>query len=114
MYRGINVFIIGYQHRNNLVEDTNGDLFADCPNIFNRWKSYFSQLLNIHNDNYFRRMEVHTAEPLIPGHSHLEVEIAITKPKSNPSLGSDQIPVELVEGGGETLVSVIDKLINST
>jgi hypothetical protein len=27
----------------------NGDLLADSHTIVNRWKSYFSQLLNVHN-----------------------------------------------------------------
>jgi hypothetical protein len=36
LYRGINVFKRGYQPRNNLVKDENGDLLADFHNIFNR------------------------------------------------------------------------------
>jgi hypothetical protein len=46
--RGINEFKRGYQLRNNLVKDENGDLLADSHNILNRWKKYFSQLLNVH------------------------------------------------------------------
>jgi hypothetical protein len=42
LYRGLNEFKRGYQLRNNLVKDENGDLFADSHNIFNRWKNYFS------------------------------------------------------------------------
>jgi hypothetical protein len=49
LYRGINEFKRGYQPRNNLVKDENGDLLADSHNILNRWKNYFSQLLNVHN-----------------------------------------------------------------
>jgi hypothetical protein len=45
LYRGINEFKRGYQPRNNLVKDENGDLLADSHNILNRWKNYFSQLL---------------------------------------------------------------------
>jgi uncharacterized protein YaaR (DUF327 family) len=48
LYRGINEFKRGYQPRNNLVKDENGDL-ADSHNVLNRWKNYFSQLLNMHN-----------------------------------------------------------------
>jgi hypothetical protein len=33
--------------RNNLVKDENGDLLADSHSILNRWKNYFSQLLNL-------------------------------------------------------------------
>jgi hypothetical protein len=46
LYRGINEFKRGYQPRNNLVKDENGDLFADSHNIFNRWKNHFSQLFS--------------------------------------------------------------------
>jgi hypothetical protein len=49
LYRGINEFKRGYQPRSNLVKDENGDLLADSNTILNRWKCYFSQLLNVHN-----------------------------------------------------------------
>jgi hypothetical protein len=80
--RRINGFKKGYQPRNNLVKDKNGDLLADFHNILNRWKNYCSQLLNVHNVIDVRQIEVRTAEPLVPGPSHLEVEIAIAKLKS--------------------------------
>jgi hypothetical protein len=79
LYRGINECNRGYQPRNNLVKDENGDLLADSHNILNRWKNYFSQLLNVHNVSDIRQIEVHMAETLVPGHSHLEAEIAIAK-----------------------------------
>jgi hypothetical protein len=56
-------------------------------------------------------MLVHTPEPLVPGPSHLEVEIAVAKLKKYKSPGSDQIPAELIQGG-EILLSAIHKLIN--
>jgi hypothetical protein len=71
LYRGINQFNRGYQLRNNLVKDENGDLLADSHNILNRWKNYFSQLLDVHNVSDVRQIEVHTAEPLVPGPSRL-------------------------------------------
>jgi hypothetical protein len=37
--------------RSNLMKDENGELIADSPNIFNRWKKYFYQLLNLHKFN---------------------------------------------------------------
>jgi hypothetical protein len=63
------------------VKDKNGDLLVDAPIILNRWKNYFSQLLNAHNVSNVRQLEVHVAQPLLPGPSHLEVEIAIAKLK---------------------------------
>jgi hypothetical protein len=62
LYRGINVFQRDYQPRNNLMKDGNGDLLADSHNILNRWKNYFSQLLNVHNVSDVRQIEVHMAE----------------------------------------------------
>jgi hypothetical protein len=56
---------------------------------------------------------VHTAEPLVPGPSRLEAEIAIGQLKRYKSPGSDQIPAELIQAGGEILLSAIHKLINS-
>jgi hypothetical protein len=59
LYRGIKEFKRGYQPRNNLVKDENGDLLADSHSILNRWKNYFSQLLNVHNVSGVRQIEVH-------------------------------------------------------
>jgi hypothetical protein len=54
------------------VKDENGDMLADL-NILNRWKNYFSQLLNVHNVSDVRQIEIHTAEPIIPEPSPFEV-----------------------------------------
>jgi hypothetical protein len=61
------------------VKAENGDLLSDSHNNLNRWKNNFSQLLNVHNISDVRQIEVHTAEPLLPGSSRLEAEIAIAK-----------------------------------
>jgi hypothetical protein len=67
----------------------------------------------VHYVSDVRQTEVHTAEPLVLGPSRLEVEIAIAKLKKYRSPGSDQIPAELIQAGGEILLSEIYKLINS-
>jgi hypothetical protein len=71
-----------------------------------------SQLLNMHNISDVKQIEIHTSEPLLSGPSCLEVEIAIAKFKKYKLLGSDQILAELIQAGGQILVSVIYKLIN--
>jgi hypothetical protein len=58
-------------------------------------------------------MEIHTAEPLVPDTSSFEVEIAVAKLKKCKSADSDNIPAELIQAGGDTLLSAIHKLINS-
>jgi hypothetical protein len=59
----------------------NGDLLADSHSISNRWKNYFSQVLNVHRVSDVRQIEIHTAEQLVPEPSLSEVEIAIEKLK---------------------------------
>jgi hypothetical protein len=97
LYRGINEFKRGYQLRNNFVKDKNSGLLAYSHNILNRWKNYFSQLLNLYNVGDVRHIEVLMAEPLVPGPSRLEVGIAISKFKKYKLPGSDEIPVELIQ-----------------
>jgi hypothetical protein len=70
-------------------------------------------LLNVYNVSDVRQIEVHTAEPLVPGPSRLEVEIATSKLKKYKSRGSDEIATEVSRSGGEILLSVIHKLITS-
>jgi hypothetical protein len=69
--------------------------------------------LNVHNVSDVRQIEAHIAEQLVPGPSHLDVEIFIAELKNYKSPGSDQIPAELYQAGGEILVFVIHKLITS-
>jgi hypothetical protein len=71
-------------------------------------------------DNYYHPYKCHvyaakphTAEPLVPEPSLVEVEIAIGKLKSYKSPGTDQIPAEMIKAGGENLCSEIHKLICS-
>jgi hypothetical protein len=70
-------------------------------------------VLNVHGVHDVRQMDIHTAEPLVPEPSLVEVKIAIGKLKRYKSLGTDQIPAELIKGGHETLLSEIHNLINS-
>jgi hypothetical protein len=53
------------------------------------------------------------AEPLVPEPSMPEVEMTSEKLKRHKSPGTDQIPAELIKGGGRTIRSEIHKLINS-
>ena len=83
MYRGINDFKKGYQPRTIIVKDEKGELVADRHSIMARWRNYFSQLLNVHEDNDVRQAEIHTVEPLMPEPSAFEFELTIGKLKSH-------------------------------
>jgi hypothetical protein len=58
-----------------------------------------------------RQIQIHTAEPLALDPSPLEVKIAIAKFKKNKSPGSDRIPAERIQGGGETLGSIYSLIL---
>jgi hypothetical protein len=57
--------------------------------------------LNVHGVNDVRHTKIHTAEPLAPGLSSDEVEIANEKLKSYNSPGTGDISVELIQAGGD-------------
>jgi hypothetical protein len=81
MYRGINEFKKGYHPRFNIIKDEDGNLPVDPQNVLNRWENFFNQVLNVHGVHNVRQMHIHTAEPLVPEPSLVEVEIAIGKLK---------------------------------
>jgi hypothetical protein len=94
LYRGINDFKNGYHPGTNISEGEKGNFVADPYNFVAGWTKHFSQLLNVHGVNDFRRTETHTAETLVPESSDFEVESVIEKLKSHKSPGIDQIPGE--------------------
>jgi hypothetical protein len=69
------------------MKDENGDLMADSHSILNMWKKYFSQLLNVQRASDVRRIELHTAKPLIPDLGPVDVKIAITELKRHKLSG---------------------------
>jgi hypothetical protein len=48
-----------------------------CLRILIIFSLYYSELLNVHNVSDVRQTEVHTAEPIVPGPSRLEVELLL-------------------------------------
>jgi hypothetical protein len=66
LYKEINYFKRDYEPRSNLVKDESADLLADFHIILNRWKNYFSQLLNVYRASDVRQIEINIAELLVP------------------------------------------------
>jgi hypothetical protein len=94
------------------VKDESDDLLEDSHIVFNRRKNYVSPLLNVHMASDVRQIEIHTAEPILRDPSPFKVEIAIEKLKRYKLQGSDQIPAEFIQAGGEILHYKIHELIN--
>ena len=85
------------------MKDEKSDLVAHSHSIVARWRKYLSQLFNVYGVKDVGQAEIHTAEPLLPGPSASEVELAIDKLKSHNSPGIDQIPAEQIKAGGRTI-----------
>jgi hypothetical protein len=71
------------------VKDEYGHLLADSHNILNRWKNYFSQLLNVHKVSDVRQVEIYTAESLVSDSIPFEFAKATQNLKRYKSQGSD-------------------------
>jgi hypothetical protein len=69
--------------------------------------------VNVHGINDVKRAEMHTSEQLVPETSSFKVQITIEKQKRYKLSHIDQIMVELVKAGGNTLCFDIHKHINS-
>ena len=91
----------GYQPRCNIVKDEKGELVADSHSIVARWRNYISQLFNVHRLKVVGKVEIPTANPLVPEPSAFECELAIDKLKNYKSTGIDEIPEELIKAGLE-------------
>jgi hypothetical protein len=91
------------------MKDEDGNLLAD-PRVLNKWKNFFNQVLNVHGVHDVRQVDIHSAEPLVPEPSLVEVKICIGKLKSYKSLATDQVSAVLIKAGGE-IHSEIHKLI---
>jgi hypothetical protein len=102
---------MGYQSTINLVKDEN--LLADSHSTLNRYNYDLTQLLNVYRISGVRQIEIRTAEPLVTVPSPLEYGIAIAKLRKCKFPGSNKIPAELIQAGGEILHSKIHMIIYS-
>jgi hypothetical protein len=110
MYRGIDEFKKGYQPSIKFINDENGNLLADPQRVLSTSKKFSNQVLNAHGIYDVRQMDIHTAEPLVPEPSLVEVEITVGKLESYKSPGTDHIPANLIKSVGEILCSEMNKL----
>lgn len=89
------------------VRDTEGRLLKQAPEIRNRWREYYLQLLNATS---VADLEAIQSLPQYPEHASLgeppspeEVENAIKLLKNNKAPGLDELPAEVFKNGGREL-----------
>ena len=89
-------------------------MVTDSYSNLARCRNHICQLLNVHGINDVRQTEICTVKPLVPEPSAFEFEMNNEKLKRQKSLGTDQIPAELIKAEGRTIRSQIQDLINTT
>jgi hypothetical protein len=57
-YTGINEFKKGYQPRMNIINDENGNLFADPQSVLNRWKNFLDEVLKVHGVHSVKQNDI--------------------------------------------------------
>ncbi len=102
------------QWRTTTIQDKHGKCLTEEQDILKKWSEYCSELYNYrttgdtevlsvppatHNDNY----------PIL----RKEVEAAVKSLKKGKSAGADNFPGELVQAGGEAMISVLLTICNN-
>ena len=96
------------QGRSSTIQDKSGKyLTEEKKEILSRWTEYCSELYNYEScgDNAVLDCSQPQEEDLQPILRE-EVEIAVASLKKGKSAGVDNIPAELVQAGGETMIDV--------
>ena len=101
------------QEKTTTIRDRSGKCLTEEREILNRWTEYCSELYN-HKTN---------RDPSVPNcpqtdtendHPILreEVQAAVQSLKKGKSAGVDNIPAELVQAGGEDVISALATICN--
>ena len=101
------------QGRSSTIQDKSGKCLTEEKEILSRWTEYCSELYNYEScgDNTVLDCIQPPEEDLQPILRE-EVEIALASLKKGKSAGVDNIPAELVQAGGETMIDVLTEICN--
>ena len=101
------------QGRSSTIQDKSGKCLTEEKEILSRWTEYCSELYNYEScgDNAVLDCSQLPKEDLQPILRE-EVEIAVASLKKGKSAGVDNIPAELVQAGGETMIDVFTEICN--
>ena len=101
------------QGRSSTIQDKSGKCLTEEKEILCRWTEYCSELYNYEScgDNAVLDCSQPPEEDLQPILRE-EVEIAVASLKKGKSAGVDNIPAELVQAGGETMIDVLTEICN--
>ena len=101
------------QGRSSTILDKSGKCLTEEKEILSRWTEYCSEMYNYEScgDNTVLDCSQPPEEDLQPILSE-EDEIAVASLKKGKSAGVDNIPAELVQAGGKTMMDVLTEICN--
>ena len=106
-YKGVSEVRKGYQPRSNMVRDKNGNMLVNEEQIKDRWKEYFSELLNRPDPEEPVENVEEMNEEEVQGWTDIEVRAAINRLKNHKAAGTDGIVAELLKHGGNELLDEV-------
>ena len=101
------------QGKATTVQDRSGKCLTEEQQILNRWTEYCSELYN-HKANGEPSILNYTQTDTEDDHPILrrEVEAAVQSLKKGKSTGVENIPAELVQAGGEEVITALMTICN--
>ena len=106
------------QGRSSTIQDKSEKCLTEEKEILSRWTEYCSELYNYESCGDNTVLDCSQPPPHPPTEEDLqpilreEVETAVASLKKGKSAGVDNIPAELVQGGGETMIVVLTEICN--
>ena len=101
------------QGRSTAIQDKDGNCLTEDQDVIKRWTEYCSELYNHQSTGDAKVLNV---PPATDNSSHSilreEVEAAVKSLKKRKSAGVDNIPAELVQAGGDDMISALLLICN--
>lgn len=103
----------GSQETCSSVKDKEGNLLTEPADVDNRWKEYFSELLNAGEGEYEgNHGELEGQRNVEAGITPEEVNAALKRMKRNKAVGCDGLPVEIFKEAEGTLMPYLVVMFN--
>ena len=102
------------QSKVNSIKDKNGDIIMEKSKIMKRWTEYCTELYNyeLQGDDRVLDTENSQSDDKVNDILKSEVEEAVKMLKKGKSPGIDNIPGELIQAGGEDMITALLNICN--
>ena len=100
------------QGRSSTIQDKSGKCLTEEKEILSRWTEYCSELYNYESCGDNAVLDCSQPPEDLQPILREKVEIAVTSLKKGKSAGVDNIPAELVQAGGKTMIDVLTEICN--